>query len=275
MKKSLISLAVLGALGSSMVSYAQEATLAAKEEKPSYTLAYNVGLFSQYIWRGLTQTDNKPALQGGVDFTHDSGFYLGAWGSNISWLTDSIGETGSGDKYYSSGGSLEVDLYGGYRTEIAKTGIGLDVGVLQYWYPGKVSAGMAKANATELYGALSYKWLQGKYSGLVSSDGWGFGDTRGASYMELNLTVPVGDLIDNSYMKGVSVIAHAGRVNLKCTGCDIYNYTDYKLGASKAFDSGLTVGAYWTDTNNKSENWQMDGQNIGRSLGTVFVQKTF
>ncbi len=52
------------------------------------TVAYNVGLYSQYIFRGLTQTDRGPAVQGGVDLTHSSGFYLGAWASNISWLRD-------------------------------------------------------------------------------------------------------------------------------------------------------------------------------------------
>ena len=63
----------------------------AAEAKPAepYTLTANVGIFSQYIFRGLTQTDAKPAFQGGFDFAHESGFYLGTWGSNISWLQDS------------------------------------------------------------------------------------------------------------------------------------------------------------------------------------------
>jgi len=63
----------------------------AADAKPvdPYTLTANVGVYSQYIFRGLTQTDTRPAFQGGFDFAHESGFYLGTWGSNISWLQDS------------------------------------------------------------------------------------------------------------------------------------------------------------------------------------------
>ena len=86
MRKSLITTAVLGALAAPSFVFAADAAPA-----PDLTVAYNVGLYSQYIFRGLTQTDRKPALQGGVDLTHSSGFYLGAWGSNISWLRDPNG----------------------------------------------------------------------------------------------------------------------------------------------------------------------------------------
>ena len=53
---------------------------------PEHTITGNVGLYSQYIFRGLTQTDRDPALQGGFDYAHSSGFYAGTWASNISWL---------------------------------------------------------------------------------------------------------------------------------------------------------------------------------------------
>lgn len=81
MPKSLITTAVLGALAAPSFVFAADAA-------PGVTVAYNVGLYSQYIFRGLTQTDRGPAVQGGVDLTHSSGFYLGAWASNISWLRD-------------------------------------------------------------------------------------------------------------------------------------------------------------------------------------------
>jgi uncharacterized protein (TIGR02001 family) len=87
MRKSLITTAVLGALAAPSFVFAAEAAPAS-----DLTVAYNVGLYSQYIFRGLTQTDRKPALQGGVDLTHSSGFYLGAWGSNISWLKEQYGQ---------------------------------------------------------------------------------------------------------------------------------------------------------------------------------------
>ena len=72
MRKSLITTAVLGALAAPSFLFAADAA-------PDLTVAYNVGLYSQYIFRGLTQTDRGPAVQGGVDLTHSSGFYLGDW----------------------------------------------------------------------------------------------------------------------------------------------------------------------------------------------------
>jgi uncharacterized protein (TIGR02001 family) len=286
MKKSLLTFAVLSTLSSSLVLAAEEAPKA--EAKPSYEISYNVGLFSQYIWRGLSQTDNKPALQGGVDFTHDSGFYLGAWASNVSWPRDKWGESAAaGDTYYESGGSLEIDLYGGYKTEIAKSGVTLDVGALTYYYPGrKTSSAWAKINTTELYAALSYGWLQGKYSQVVSDDAWGFGTYKsdgeklgskadGTYYAELNLNVPVDELIKSPYMKGVSALAHVGRLDFSGKDNEFANFTDYKLGLQKSFDNGVNVGGYWTKTNAADSAWTYDGQNVGRSLGTLFVQKTF
>ena len=178
MRKSLITVAVLGALSASSFVFAAE-----KETKSDFTTSGSVGLFSQYIFRGLTQTDRDPALQGNVDVNHSTGLYLGMWGSNVSWLRDQygIGEQNSTDKtYYKSGGSLEIDIYGGFKSEIGKTGLGIDLGALQYYYPGdergrNTGNGYAKANTTEVYGALSYGWIQAKYSQVVSNDAWGWG----------------------------------------------------------------------------------------------------
>jgi len=278
MRKSLITTAVLGALAAPSFVFAADAAPA-----PDLTVAYNVGLYSQYIFRGLTQTNRQPALQGGIDLTHSSGFYLGAWGSNISWLRDKIGT--SSDAVYTSGGSLELDLYGGYRTDIK--GVGIDVGALQYWYPGTLrKPGQSGANTTEVYGALSYGWLQGKISTVVSEDAWGFGkeynvssggdDERGTYYAELNANIPLADT-------GITALIHVARQefnNAKVTRTGpAASYTDWKLGLTKAFDNGINVGAYYTDTNiskaNAADNWTYAGKNIGDATGTVFVQKTF
>ena len=279
MRKSLITRAVLGALAAPSFVFAAEAAPA-----PDLTVAYNVGLYSQYIFRGLTQTDRKPALQGGVDLTHSSGFYLGAWGSNIDWLRSSYGPTGTvNDTYYTKGGNLEVDLYGGFRTELGKSGVGIDVGVLQYWYPGTLRSGWAKANTTELYGALSYGWLQAKLSGVVSEAAWGWGksstaaqeDARGTYYAELNATIPVGELVGGDVLKGVTVLAHYARQDFQGNLNEPASYNDWKLGLQKSFESGVNVGAYYTDTNADRASWTYAGKNIGDATGTAYIQKTF
>jgi uncharacterized protein (TIGR02001 family) len=95
---------------------------------PEHTLTGNVGLYSQYIFRGLTQTNREPAIQGGFDYAHSSGFYAGTWASNVSWLRDSAA--------YMAGGSGEFDFYGGYKGAFGKSDFTYDLGALYYWYPG-------------------------------------------------------------------------------------------------------------------------------------------
>ena len=271
MRKSLLLVAVLGTLATSQVVMAEEAAKAA--ETAPYTVAYNVGLFSQYIFRGLTQTKEDPALQGGVDFTHSSGFYLGAWGSNISWLKDA----GAYDR-----SSLELDLYGGYSNTIGD--ITYNVGVLQYYYPGKQAAvggkdlGLKRAETTEVYGSLAYKWLSAKVSVVASNGAWGYDNADGTYYAEVNANYPIGET-------GYTVIGHVGRQDFtgKSAGTEgvvknsVYSYTDYKLGLSKAWSNGVTVGGYYTGTNVDAQAYKggNDGLNIGKDYLTAFVQKTF
>jgi len=88
-------------------------------------ISANVAMASDYVFRGLSQTDNQMALQGGFDYEHDSGLYIGTWASNVS--QDFFNEDGSNDP------QLEVDLYAGYSGEIGV--IGYDVGYLRYQYP--------------------------------------------------------------------------------------------------------------------------------------------
>jgi len=289
MRKSLITTAVLGALAAPSFVFAADA---APAPAPDLTVAYNIGLYSQYIFRGLTQTDRGPAVQGGIDLTHSSGFYLGAWASNISWLRDPNTNTNNYSPY-KSGGRLEVDLYGGYRHTFANN-LGLDVGVLQYLYPGShsgTSDSWASAYTTEVYGALNYGWLQAKISTVVSDSAWTVGkytnsttskNAQGTYYAEINATIPVSDLIGakDGLASGVSGIAHIARQEFNAgSGNDYYSYTDYKLGLQKSFSegalNGVNLGGYWTYANTKDAAWTLAGKNIGDSTGTVFIQKTF
>lgn len=272
MRKSLILLAVMGALGSQAVFAEESAPAAAAPaaETPAYTLAYNVGLYSQYIFRGLTQTANKLAVQGGVDFTHSSGFYLGSWGSNVSWLEDAA--TASNNAYGYSNSSLELDLYGGYRGAIKD--VSYDVGLLQYVYPGTANSGQAKAETTEVYGSLSYKWVTAKISVAASDRVFGSRDAAGTYYADLTANYPLTDTI--------TLTGHVGRQeysgSVAGVSNDLYSYTDWKLGASKAFANGVTVGGYYTDTNGKVGGYGpavYAGGNIADAQGTVYVSKTF
>ena len=113
----------------------------AKAPEPDYTLSFNVGVVSDYRYRGVSQSRLKPALQGGADFSHKSGFYLGTWASTIRWIDDLGG-----------GANVEVDLYGGYKFNAGP--VAMDVGLLRYLYsntgPTFVVSPNAAARATKL-----------------------------------------------------------------------------------------------------------------------------
>jgi len=260
MRKSLLSLAVLTALSIPTLSFAEDAAPAATPSSP-HTFTYNVGLYSQYIFRGLTQTDEKMALQGGVDYAHSSGFYAGAWASNISWLEDAAAYTSS---------SLELDLYGGFASTIADTGIGYNVGLLQYIYPGDKVAGIKNADTTEVYGSLSYNWLSAKLSVVASDGAFGFKNADGSWYAEVNANYPILDT-------GITANVHLGRQEFTGQGTSNFDYTDWKIGATKAWSNGVNLGAYYSDTTAKDAGYLVasTNNNIGDSTFTVFVQKTF
>src|SRR5450759_3397136 len=112
------------------VTVSAQTAPAAEPAKPAspHTFTGNVGLVSQYVFRGLSQTNGDPALQGGADYSHASGFYAGTWLSNISWFTDQNANTKSAPVSLASPGSvvgytpnqsnaasLEWDFYGGFK----------------------------------------------------------------------------------------------------------------------------------------------------------------
>jgi len=275
-KKSVIAGLTAAALGSG---------IAQAQQPPAspHTLTGNVGLFSQYIFRGLTQTNGDPALQGGFDYAHESGFYAGTWASNISWLRDGTPQA------YKSGGSLEWDIYGGYKGTFGKSDFGYDVGLLYYWYPGDVNnpactvgtAACPKADTLEVYGALSWKWLSAKLSYSLNDETFGVPDSRGTYYFDVTASYPIPDT-------KLTLIAHYGMQKYDgqnpgaVSNDTLYSYNDWKLGVSYSLPKDFTVGFFYTDTssvNNLGYGSTGEGgvypKNIAKGTGTVFVQKTF
>ncbi|MDB5864361.1 MAG: hypothetical protein JWO70_2167 [Betaproteobacteria bacterium] len=285
---------------------------ATPEPTPEHTITGNVGLFSQYIFRGLTQTDRDPALQGGFDYAHASGLYAGTWASNISWLKENASTppaTIAGA--YNRGGSLEMDFYGGYKGTVGD--FGYDVGTLYYWYPGKINPavqaltptiGVPKADTWELYGAASWKWLSAKLSYSLMDKTFGVKDTRGTMYLDLTANVPLGDFVKE--LTGFTINAHWGYQKYRGTDArnnayfaaafggrtpsndEIFSYKDVKLGVSYLLPKDFTVGtfyskAYDTSTLGYGSISERAGgglfgpypRNIAKGTGTVFVQKTF
>jgi uncharacterized protein (TIGR02001 family) len=241
----------------------------APEPAPEHTLTANVGLFSQYIFRGISQTAGKPAVQGGFDYAHASGFYAGTWASNVSWLEDFGAYTRS---------SLEWDFYGGYKANFGDSDFFWDVGTIYYYYPGTRNPGVYNANTWELYAGFGWKWASAKF--FYSLDDY-FGarptgaGTDGTWYIDLSAAYPVADT-------GITLLAHYGILDVRNdgSGSSEVSYNDWKLGASWTVPDGLfkslEIGAFYSgNTADKGFYTDLTGYNTAKGTGVVYVKKTF
>lgn len=267
-KKPWVVAGLLGAVMSvAMPAYAEDAVAAEAAAEPAspHSLSANVGFFSQYVFRGITYTNERPALQGGFDYAHDSGFYAGVWGTNVDQ-----------DGLY--GNTLEIDFYGGFANTIGDTGIGYNVGVLQFYYPDNEKIAGQSANTTELNAALSWQWFTLKYSramtdffGLNSvSLGDGKGDTKGSDYWELNFayTLP----------KDINFVAHVGHQTVEDRSD--FDYTDFLIGVNKNFSiagsEGWNAGINYTTTDADDDIWvDAKGSETGDDHVILYLKRTF
>ena len=220
------------------------------EEAPTTTTTANVGLVSQYKFRGIDQTWGRPAVQGGADLVAANGLYAGTWASNVS-----------GNSY--AGGSLELDLYGGYNGKVDDDW-SWTAGAYGYVYPGANFDRAACPSAAypapctlprerfdtlELNAGITWKWIAYKLSvstgdwfGAAPSTGYS-GSTRGTLYHDVSLTWPASD--------SLSVVAHVGRTDVKAryAGVDP-DYTDWRVALVKTFAGGWNAGASLAGANN-------------------------
>ena len=113
-------------------------------------LSANIGVTSNYVWRGVSQTGNDAAVSGGIDYGHDSGFYAGTWASNVDF---------GGDE------GAEVDFYGGFGNDIGDSGFSYDVNAIYYYYPNFDNSDFA-----EIGGSIGWKWFNVGLSYTIWSD---------------------------------------------------------------------------------------------------------
>jgi uncharacterized protein (TIGR02001 family) len=263
LKSKLLNSLILAALAVPGVALAADAAPA-----PTPAVTANVALVSNYLYRGISQTGGKPAIQGGFDYAHASGFYAGAWGSSISWI---------GDARIASSAGLELDTYLGFKNAFA-TDYSYDVGFLRYNYPGVYAPGATKADTNEIYGLIGWKWLTLKYSRALG-DTFGVSNASGTNYIDLSGSYT----IDSA---GVTLGAHYGKQTYKGTTADALKavgadptYSDYKLSVSKDF-SGYAIGLAYSSTNAKKSVGQFynvgmaDGSNIDLGKGTAVLSVT-
>lgn len=284
MRKSLIAAALVGAFSVPTFAVAADAAPAATPAPASpHTFTGNLTVANDYRFRGLSQTFRQPTVQGGIDYSHASGIYLGTWMSNVSGLS------------YPNGAGLEMDLYGGYKASIGD--VGLDVGYLKYYYPGaecSVATCPAKPgfDNQEVYIAASYKWVTLKYSHAISDyfglnntqvPFWGGkpgvvganatlapnGDSKGSNYIDLTANVPLTEKL--------TLVAHYGHTKVKNYGK--LDYSDYKLALNYDLN-GWVLGLAYVSTNAEKDYYYVANangnvKNTGTGTAVVSVSKSF
>ena len=261
-------------------------------------------LGTDYVFRGLTQTDGNPMVQAELDLTHPSGFYLSTCLTNISWFSDQnagvasapvgLGAPSAVGGLYRPGmqnsAAVELDLFGGYKWGFAKDWA-LDAGLYRYLYPGTYDNLGAYRNpsTTEAYLGLSYAWASLKYSQVISATTFGFTNTGGTTYVDLSLAIPLG-------ASGWTVLAHGGHTRFGAkanpgyffngtyvTGDNaLFSYSDYRLGIAKEI-KGFTLTLAATDTDAKARAADHDvtvyenalGRNIGKGRVVLTLAKAF
>jgi uncharacterized protein (TIGR02001 family) len=254
MKFKLSRLLIAAGLAVSTAAFAQT-----KAPEPDYTLSYNIGATTEYRYRGISQSGRKPALQGGIDYANKNGFYVGTWASTITWIKDSAPAP------LSAKGPVEVDIYGGYKGDIAKD-FSFDLGALQYWYVGNSLGnlpGFANANTLELYGALSFQIVTAKYSRSMTNL-FGTVNSKNSGYLDLSATFDAGN--------GWSIVPHIGSQTIK----NAYTYTDYSFTVNKDID-GLVLSAAIIGTNKKNFFFLpgTGNKDLGKSNLVLAIKKNF
>ncbi|MNK09703.1 putative bacterial protein [compost metagenome] len=180
-------------------------------------VAFNIGVVSDYVFRGASQTNEDPALQGGIDATFAGGFYAGTWASMVDFGDDT---------------DAEIDLYGGYRTEAA--GYALDFGVLGYFYVNE--PGGADYNFVEFKAAASRAIGPATLGAAVYYSPDFFGVDDEATYLEANAAYAVADKW--------TISGAVGHQWLDVTD----DYTTWNLGLAYALTDNLAVDVRYHDT---------------------------
>ena len=189
----------------------------------------NVALTTDYRFRGWSQTTSDPAVQGGFDYNHDSGFYVGTWGSNVEFA-----------------GSLELDYYAGFANDINDS-IGYDVGVIYYDYPGGDLGGV-DPEFWEVYGGLSGDLGPVSLSGTISYSDDYFGETGKAWYYDLGASYGLPYDISLNAHFGYQTIDDGSIKDDGFFSSDEDSYKDWSIGVTKTMWD-LDFDLSYIDTN--------------------------
>lgn len=233
------------------------ATPALAEDGP-ITISGSAAIASQYRFRGIAQSDNKPVVQGSITLSHSSGFYVSTWASSAS-----------PGPYVDIGGT-EIDVYGGFAHDLGSSGVNVDVGLYGYLYPGATAG-----NYYEIYGNLSKTFgpVGAKVGIYVAPSQTNVSSTNTYVYGELSGGIPG---------TPISLHGHLGHTG----GAFDYpydgvakDYLDYSVGASVSWKA-LTLDASWVGTNLSDSDfatspYPFEAKRAAKSVGVVTLSASF
>ena len=276
LQKSALALAASSLLATA--AFAQ--TAPAPEAPEASPITANVTVVNDYRYRGISQSNGKPAIQGGFDYAHESGFYIGNWNSSISWISDANSAGGRNNV----SAPIEMDFYAGIKKELIGEGFASDLGVLQYYYPTTgLPNGVTNPNTTEIYAAQNFTF--GPVTGFAKvsyavTTLFGFTNSTGSYYPDLTVNYDTGvwGLALNGHVGYQYVAGNTSTANL--SNSTLYTYTDWKFGVTKDFGGGLSGSLAYVGTNASTYRGSYSyvspsGTNLGRSTGLVSLTKTF
>jgi uncharacterized protein (TIGR02001 family) len=228
--RNLLIIGAFAACAGAAPAFAQEA---AAPPTPAVVFTGNVAVTSDYVFRGLSQSNSDTALQGGFDVTTASGFYVGTWLSSIDFND-------------SSDANLETDLYAGYTAAIGKTGLSYNVGVYGYFYPDSNSN--SHFDFYEVYGGLTYAVGAFSVTGQVNYSPEFFAKSGDAIYTQASAAYKISDLFSLSGAVGYQTIDDA-----VAFGTD--DYTTWNVGGTLNLPGafkGTSLDVRYSDTDDKA-----------------------
>ena len=262
MRITLFGLSILSASAVAAPALAGDTPADSAAAASSWTINGSATLISDYRFRGISETNRRFALQGGLTVSHASGVYVGIWGSSIH-------------DYVANGSDQEIDFFGGYKTTVS--GTTLDGGLLYYYYPGsggtKTDFFEPYLNASHIFGpigakiGLNYAWKQKAQSCAYDPRCGGKGKEDSLyTYGELSGAIPGVPLTLTGHLGetwGRSSLSHG-----------LKDYTDWSLTAAYSWKA-LTFSVAYVDTDFRKGEFVVNGRDEVRggvvaSIGVSF-----
>lgn len=225
------------------------ASLAGFTTQVQAEISANVALVNDYRFRGISQSNKNPALQGGFDYAAESGFYIGTWGSTVDF-----------DSTTDFNGSLELDIYAGWGFDIGENS-NIDVGYIYYAYPGDDNG--ADGDYQEFY--VNYSWRDLSVGAAYSDDY--YGSSGKFWYFQANY--------DWNFAENLTLSLHAGYNDFQddiFLSSDKGHYMDYSVGVTWSV-VGVDLGVAWVGTNLDKED--VFGTSWGDDTAVFTLSKTF